>query len=316
MDLIERYLGAVRWNLPAAKADDVIAELRDLIAARMEDREETLDRALTREEVNALLKEFGHPLVVASGYREHQSLIGPELFPFYLFSLRVVLLISATLLVVIGVLDVMFAGRNAMQTLMQAFNSGIWTLLSHAALVTLFFAVIERTGWLRKQLNNWTPGELPELKLRSKKGWESAFEVGVGIAFLSWWAGAYPLPITPGGGAVALTPSPVWTMLHWPIFALIAAQLVHNLIQWLRPRWKVARGTLAIATAIGGIAILGILYQAGRLVTVLPGRETVQVAKLQESIDLSMQITLAVIGVIWVAQCLSELWRLARAPRA
>ena len=28
MDLVERYLGAVRWNLPAAKADDIVAELR------------------------------------------------------------------------------------------------------------------------------------------------------------------------------------------------------------------------------------------------------------------------------------------------
>ena len=43
MDLIDRYLTAIRWNLPrAAKADDVIAELRDLIASRVEDREELL----------------------------------------------------------------------------------------------------------------------------------------------------------------------------------------------------------------------------------------------------------------------------------
>ena len=44
MDLIERYLGAVRWNLPIGKpmetrADDIIAELRDLIESRIEERE-------------------------------------------------------------------------------------------------------------------------------------------------------------------------------------------------------------------------------------------------------------------------------------
>ena len=40
MDLIERYLGAVRWNLPAGKTADIIAELREMIESRVEDREE------------------------------------------------------------------------------------------------------------------------------------------------------------------------------------------------------------------------------------------------------------------------------------
>jgi hypothetical protein len=57
----------IRWNLPrAAKADDIAAELRDVIASRIEDREESLGRPLAEKEVSALLREFGHPLVVAA----------------------------------------------------------------------------------------------------------------------------------------------------------------------------------------------------------------------------------------------------------
>ena len=56
MDLIERYLNAIRWNLSGDKADDIIAELRDVIASRIEDREEMLGRALTRAERKALRK--------------------------------------------------------------------------------------------------------------------------------------------------------------------------------------------------------------------------------------------------------------------
>ncbi|MFX5752077.1 hypothetical protein ABTE32_21900, partial [Acinetobacter baumannii] len=75
MDLIERYLGAVRWNLPSAKADDIVAELADLIAARIEDREEMLGRPLDKSEVSQILREFGHPLAVAGQYHGQQVLI-------------------------------------------------------------------------------------------------------------------------------------------------------------------------------------------------------------------------------------------------
>jgi hypothetical protein len=87
MDLLDNYLAAIRWNLPrGANPDDVIAELRDVIANRIEEREDRLDRALRRDEVSALLRDFGHPLVVAARYGPQQSLIGPELFPFYWFA--------------------------------------------------------------------------------------------------------------------------------------------------------------------------------------------------------------------------------------
>jgi hypothetical protein len=36
-----------------------------VIASRIEDREESLGRPLGEKEVSALLREFGHPLVVA-----------------------------------------------------------------------------------------------------------------------------------------------------------------------------------------------------------------------------------------------------------
>jgi hypothetical protein len=47
MDLIERYLAAVRRNLPADKATDVTAELREDLLSRLEEREGRL-AALSR----------------------------------------------------------------------------------------------------------------------------------------------------------------------------------------------------------------------------------------------------------------------------
>ena len=48
MDLIERYLAAISRNLPAKQAGDITAELRDVLLSRVEDREATLSRPLTK----------------------------------------------------------------------------------------------------------------------------------------------------------------------------------------------------------------------------------------------------------------------------
>ena len=85
LNLTERYLRAVAAQLPAAKREDIVAELRDLILSRVEAREEDLGRLLTDEEKEAILHEIGHPLIVAARYRKGpDSLIGPELFPYWL----------------------------------------------------------------------------------------------------------------------------------------------------------------------------------------------------------------------------------------
>lgn len=318
MDLIDRYLNAIRWNLPGAKADDIIAELRDLIASRIEDREETLDRPLTRAETSTLLREFGHPLVVASRYGTQQSLIGPEIFPFYFFSLKVALAISGALLLATGVVRTVLADRSTVQTFVQNIDGLWWNLLSCAALVTLIFAVLERTGWLTRHLRQWKPEQLPDLKdlrLKPKSIWESCFEAAMSLAFLLWWAGVIQLPgsMRPG---MAVEFAPIWTQLWWPIFAIVAGRLLLNLIQLIRPRWRSLQALIATATTIAALAVLAALYHAGRLVTIVSTEmEPVKLAKTQESLDMALHIGLIATAAIWTIQWAAEIWKLWRVRR-
>ena len=98
MDMVERYLEAVAAQLSADEREDITAELRDLILSRFEAREETLGRALTDDEKEAILREIGHPLVVAARYRKGpDSLIGPELFPYWLYGVKAGLLVLLAL---------------------------------------------------------------------------------------------------------------------------------------------------------------------------------------------------------------------------
>jgi len=90
MNLIDEYLRAVSILLPKLQRDDIIAELRDTILSRIEAREAELGRPLSDEETEAVLREVGHPVAVAARYREGpQHVVGPALYPYWTFVVKV-----------------------------------------------------------------------------------------------------------------------------------------------------------------------------------------------------------------------------------
>jgi len=318
MNLIERYLGAVRWNLPAAKADDIVAELADLIAARIEDREEALGRPLTRDEVSDLLREFGHPLVVAGQYHGQRALIGADIFPFYWFILRIVLAVVAVVEVV-QIAGRFLVGQPLMRVIWQGAVDTGSSLLLNAALVTLAFAVIERLGWLDDYLAQWKPDELPDLaKLRldlpPRKRWEPVFEIAFGLAFLAWWTGAFAIPFVPHDAAVRVAAAPVWAGLYWPVVALVATRILLSLVGVLRPAWKPLRAALILGCTAGTLAIAKILHEAGRIV-IVTGTDADQIVRVQDSLDKSLEVAVIAVAALTVFQSAKELWQLHRERR-
>jgi len=313
MDLQERYLHAVRWALPAAKANDIVAELRDELASRQEDREEELGRPLTTEEASALLKDFGHPLVVAASYRHRQWLIGPDVFPFYFFVARIVALIAVGIQVAVAGARIIFGDGPTGPILAQAWG-GLWaSLFISVGVVTLIFAVLERVGFPADHVRKWRPDQLPAVTHDRKSMWESAFEVVAGAIFLLWWVGAIHFPIPWGGPGFRMEPAPVFATLYWPILVLLAVRLVQNLIEWLRPDWIWIRDALAVLTAIAGLALVAIIYRAGQWVTVVSsGMPADKATDLSNALNLSLRIALVVVAVIWLSQSALWVWRRAR----
>jgi len=107
MQLLDRYLTAVKFWLPKKQRDDIAAELGANLQAEIDDRTAELGRPLNEDETAALLKQHGSPLVVASRYRQEnrtvtfgRQLIGPIVFPFYWIALKVTLV----LLLVTGII--------------------------------------------------------------------------------------------------------------------------------------------------------------------------------------------------------------------
>lgn len=320
MDLVKRYLGAVRWNLPADRADDIVAELADLIVARIEDREEALGRPLTRTELSALLKDFGHPLAVAGRYRDQRALIGPEVFPFYWFGLRIWLAVVAVIeLIEIG--GRIIVGTHSIgHALAHGVGAAFHTLLFHAALVTLAFAAIERLGWLTSYLERWKPEELPELPAmpasrvgapRRSSRWDAVFGIAFGLAFLGWWSGSVDFSFIPRDAEVRVHAAPIWATLYWPVVVLVWLQIFQNLAALARPAWKSARALLVILVTAGTVAIAALLHQAGSLVVVTAG-DAAETLRLQQSLDTALLIAVTIVAAIAIVQGAVELWKLYR----
>jgi hypothetical protein len=313
-DLIDRYLAAIARRLPPARAADITAEIGDDLNSRVEAREEMLGRPLTTDEMSALIKEVGHPIAVAARYRGNQWLIGPDVFPFYLAALRVIAALVVLAVAVAGAAHVAFDHQPLLAGILETF-AGIWTsLLSTLAVVTIVFAVFERTGVLREHLAKWQPKELPAVETRRPNPWESALEIGGGLLLILWWLGVLPFPLfysnAPG---LVLTPAPIWAALWTPILIVLVAQLVNNLLRWAPPRWASARIMLGVATAIGAVVLAILIYQAGSWVNVTPsGASPQDAADLSNTINMAIRFGLLAAAVIWGLKGAKALWRLAR----
>ena len=102
MDLLERYLQAVRLFVPRRQHDDIVAEVSTNLVTRMEDLKKELGRPLCDEERVDIVRRNGHPVAVAGQYRGHERLIGPTVFPVYFNTLVAGLGITLLLTLMLG----------------------------------------------------------------------------------------------------------------------------------------------------------------------------------------------------------------------
>jgi len=104
-ELLDRYIHALKVMLPPGKAEDIAAEVKSDLESLAEDRAMELGRGLRPSEMSVILKQRGHPVLVASRYRDRpgRGLISPLLFPFYWFTLRASLAVWVTIRVIIAV---------------------------------------------------------------------------------------------------------------------------------------------------------------------------------------------------------------------
>ncbi len=179
MDLIERYLKAVGAQLPAAGREDILAELRALLRSRVEDRAAELGRPLPEAEVEAVLREVGHPLTVAARYGAGpQHVVGPELYPWWMFGVKTALTVLVLITAVGAVARILFGQVEVGQAIGQAFAGLFDSGLTVMGLATLAGFIIERQAKKPAFLTDWRAKDLGlfEVGVFSRRWWDALHE--------------------------------------------------------------------------------------------------------------------------------------------
>ena len=334
MSLIERYLAAVAAQLNPDQREDVVAELRDDLMSRIEAREAELGRSLTDDETEAVLRELGHPLAVAARYGSGpQHLIGPELFPWWLFAMKVGLAAMA-LLSVIGLGGRVLGGMDVGQAFAQALGGFIEGGLTLLGLVTVLGFVWERYGGKPGFITNWRVRDLGlfELGRLNADTWGKAMQSGqpkvvyvdatgsrmspvaralasatAMAVFLLWWVGALRL----GGTGVEDIEALVWGVdytaavqaviaaLWWPVVVYGVCRVAFDLFRALRPRAvrMAALGDigLACARAVGAAWVLFVSPLGVQLEASTPGAAIEQVRDVIRNGGWDVEVTVIVI---------------------
>ena len=315
MDVIERYLEAVAAQLSAEDREDIVAELRDLILSRVEAREEELGRALNDEEKEAILHEIGHPLVVAARYRKGpDSLIGPELFPYWLFGAKAGLIVVAGLQLLVLMLRVVGDPTDFGQAIAQGFHGFFTGALTLLGALTLAGAIMEHYGLKPAWLTKWRVGDLPAYGLADPAKWgaamsssgqgrgkparppevrnwagrlegreasEALWSLIAGTVFVLWWIGVLHVPgLSQFGlrsGEVAVTAAPIWSALFAPILAWAVAGTAVDALGLIQPQAARLRAFLKIPVSMGGLWIGWRLFEARHWFTLTQGDQVARV---------------------------------------
>lgn len=285
MNLLERYLAALKPLLPRRTQDDILQEIADEIESQMEERAQALGRALTEGEAADILRKHGHPLVVASRYGQPRYLIDPELFPFYWRTLKVSLVAATAIwVVVIAAALVMSAapGHELMPLLMRV--PGVLITVFGAVTAVFAAAQFSRSFVRLKRQSRWDPRTLPHIERKSAKQTQSAFEAVLGVIGLVWWQLLPSMPfLALGPAAPFLKFGPVWRTLHWPLVILIAAHIVKSVTQFVWPEQTRIHAQVALGLHGAELVVILVAIRAGDWV--MPGGSIAVSQQLQPTAD-------------------------------
>lgn len=329
MELLDRYLQAVRKHLPWKRQDDIIAELRANLEAQLEDKEAELGRPLNNSEAEAWLKELGNPAQMAARYQPPRYVIGPALYPTFLYVMRIVWFWAAAVSLVTGVVQV--ADHPSAQAIAERLVQLPFTLLMASAWVTLIFAVFEwaashwslKCGPFTPPSVDWSPSSLPALdKDGLRKQVRSRVQATMELVFrflgLIWLLllPSYPfLLLGPGAYYLDKIPyqlAPVWTTFYWWIIALNAVQVAWKVYELARGDGQRPHIALHLAEdALSLIPLLILLTTPGQALLVLKYPATADAEALASvgPINHAIYLSLALICGIFVVTHGWKIWQ-------
>jgi hypothetical protein len=318
MELIDRYLHAVEFWLPVNQRADVIDELSDDLRSEVDERRAAPGATVSDDTIAAMLKERGHPMLVAARYLPQQYLIGPALLPLYRLVLRVLLLcILVPVFVLVIAPSAVLSGGGPIETVIATLLHLVQATIYSIGLVTIAFALIERYGLARGVFTRWDPRRLPVLPTSRAQRRQSIattiFTLTVRVVFTVWWLNVLWGVTIYSGANAAVALGPVWHRLFWPILLLSFVGIAIDVADLYVAAWPRARAVVGLVAAGAGLVIVYILLRSGPWVLI--GTTTAASASLlalRTWVNASVAITIVVTGAIIAGGALLEASRAFR----
>ena len=334
MELLDRYLEAVRKHLPWKRQDDILAELRANLEAQLEDKEHELGRPLTKEEAEAWLKQVGSPIQVAAPYLPQQYLIGPRIFPMYWFVLRTVFVWATVIYCIVTAVTIVAPGYLDLDALAGAILRLPVVLMTAAAWVTLIFAIIEfaATHYPEKcpaisgVTVDWSPSTLPPVVTKPMHGTKprsyarAVAEAVFGFLALAWLILAPSHPYLLFGPGIYYLQSlpyqlgPVWITFYQWVVVLNLFHVIWHCVDLWSGQWEEPQRVKKIVFQAVGLIPLAVLFSApGHLYITLkhPAFDLEKYGGTVYTINESIHKGLFVVGVIVVIQLIVEMGKVA-----
>ena len=279
MELIDRYLQAVKFWLPKNQKQDIIAELSEDLRSHIEDREAELGRKMNESEIAALLKQHGRPVLVANRFLPQESLIGPLLFPIYVFVLKIVAAFYMVPWILVWIGIGVSRSAHSGQSLIASVGS-FWTAFWPTAFfmigaITAVFAVLERIQVKSRFLDEWDPRKLPPVRDPNRiPRANSVIEVVANLVFCIWLIGGMWYQTVLHFSGLTITLAPTWRYFFWGYLALAIANTIASAINLFRPYWTWVRATIRLVSDCVGSVLFCWLMKAN----IIDGISVVNVA--------------------------------------
>jgi hypothetical protein len=246
MELLDRYLEAVKQHLPRKQQDDIIQELSVNIRERIDVMESSQGRPLNDTELESLLKEYGNPVLLAASYQPRHDFIF-AMFPFFWRIARLVLSITG-LIYLLVIASLAISGRPFLRLV----GIGALTLLAELGWMVIVFFLLDRFHLLDK----WQPRALPPLKTKTH-GVPTIPGLIFNAAFCFYGLLAVKFPVIAFGPFFRF--APIWHQLYLPLTLFVVLSLWVQGFALFRPQATRLLRFADLLTGLAGLALCGAL---------------------------------------------------------
>jgi hypothetical protein len=260
--LTDRYVAATLKRVPEKQRPEIEKEIRAAIADEVDARVQHGEKPAAAEYES--IKDMGDPYRLAASYAGHTlTLIGPDLYPTWIRSLKLVLWISLPIVaVVLAAID--FAqGRNIWASIFGPLGTTISVGIYLTFALTFVFVLFERSQDRDRHDANhlvWSPDALAvEIEPPSMTKWGDALSQVVGTAFIAGFVLVDRFaPFVKDRAGVAVSVLDPKLLAFWiPLYiTLLSLAIVLELVKVRVGRWHV---DTAIASTLLGLVCVAAL---------------------------------------------------------